>query len=303
MTRNFKAHIAVFTANILYGANYSIAKLVMPKFIQPLGFIIIRVWIAALLFIITTQLFIREKIASADRLRLFLCAVFGVTINQLLFFKGLSLTSPIDSGLMMVTNPIFVLILSAVFLAEKINAKRIVGIVSGLSGAVLLIIFGNQYSKTGSSNLLGDIFVLINSLSFAIYIVIVKPLMTKYHPLTIMQTVFCIGAILVLPFGYTEFTKIEWNTFTQSTWMATIFVVIGTTFLAYLFNTLALRELSPGTVSVYIYMQPLLAAGFAMLLGKDSPNIIHLIAAILIFLGVYLTISRNKGKIIQQPVK
>lgn len=303
MTRSLKAHIAVLSANILYGANYSIAKLVMPKFIEPMGFIVIRVWVAALLFIITTQLFVREKIAAADRLRLFLCAVFGVTINQLLFFKGLSLTSPIDSGLMMVTNPIFVLILSAVFLAEKINAKRIVGIVSGLSGAVLLIIFGNQYSKTGSSNLLGDVFILINSLSFAIYIVIVKPLMTKYHPLTIMQTVFCIGAILVLPFGYSEFTSIEWNTFTQTTWMATIFVVIGTTFLAYLFNTLALRELSAGTVSVYIYMQPLLAAGFAMLLGKDSPNIIHLIAAILIFLGVYLTISRNKEKIIQQPVK
>ena len=293
MSRNFKAHLAVFAANILYGANYSIAKIVMPKFIQPMGFIVIRVWVAAILFILTTQLFIREKIAPADRLRLFLCAVFGVTINQLLFFKGLALTSPIDSGLMMVTNPIFVLILSALFLSEVINAKRVLGIICGLSGAVLLILFGHQYSNTGSSSLLGDLFILINSLSFAIYIVLVKPLMKKYHPLTIMQTVFCIGAILVLPFGWKEFNHIEWNTFSQSTWMATIFVVVGTTFLAYLFNTLALRELSAGTVSVYIYLQPLLAAGFAMLLGKDSPNKIHLIAAILIFLGVYLTISQK----------
>lgn len=294
MSRNFKAHIAVLAANILYGANYSIAKIVMPKFIQPMGFIVIRVWVAALLFIITTQLFIREKIASSDRLRLFFCAVFGVTINQLLFFKGLALTSPIDSGLMMVTNPIFVLILSALFLSEVINAKRVFGIIFGLSGAVLLILFGHQYSNTGSSSLLGDLFILINSLSFAIYIVLVKPLMKKYHPLTIMQVVFCIGAILVLPFGWKQFSDIEWNTFSQSTWMATIFVVVGTTFLAYLFNTLALRELSAGTVSVYIYLQPLLAAGFAMLLGKDSPNSIHLIAAVLIFFGVYLTISKNK---------
>ncbi len=293
MSRNYKAHIAVLAANILYGANYSIAKIVMPKFIQPMGFIVIRVWVAAILFILTTQLFIREKIAAADRMRLFLCAVFGVTINQLLFFKGLALTSPIDSGLMMVTNPIFVLILSALFLSEVINIKRIFGIICGLSGAVLLILFGHQYSNSGSSSLLGDLFILINSLSFAIYIVLVKPLMKKYHPLTIMQTVFCIGAILVLPFGWKEFNHIEWNTFSQSTWMATIFVVVGTTFLAYLFNTLALRELSAGTVSVYIYLQPLLAAGFAMLLGKDSPNIIHLVAAVLIFLGVYLTISQK----------
>ena len=294
MSRNFKAHLAVLAANILYGANYSIAKIVMPKFIQPMGFIVIRVWVAALLFILTTQLFVREKIARADRLRLFFCAVFGVTINQLLFFKGLALTSPIDSGLMMVTNPIFVLILSALFLSEVINAKRVFGIIFGLSGAVLLILFGHQYSNTGSSSLLGDLFILINSLSFAIYIVLVKPLMKKYHPLTIMQVVFCIGAILVLPFGWKQFTEIEWNTFNHSTWMATLFVVIGTTFLAYLFNTLALKELSAGTVSVYIYLQPLLAAGFAMLLGKDSPNSIHLIAAVLIFFGVYLTISKNK---------
>ncbi len=294
MSRNFKAHIAVLAANILYGANYSIAKLVMPKFIQPMGFIVIRVWVAAILFVLTTKLFITEKIAKTDRLRLFFCALFGVTINQLLFFKGLSLTSPIDSGLMMVTNPIFVMILSALFLSEIINAKRIVGIICGLSGAVLLILFGHKYSNTGTSSLLGDLYILINSLSFAIYIVLVKPLMKKYHPLTIMQVVFCIGAILVLPFGWKQFTEIEWNTFSQTTWMATIFVVIGTTFLAYLFNTLALRELSAGTVSVYIYLQPLLAAGFAMLLGKDSPNSIHLIAAVLIFFGVYLTISQKK---------
>lgn len=179
-------------------------------------------------------------------------------------------------------------------MSEVINAKRVFGIIFGLSGAVLLILFGHQYSNTGSSSLLGDLFILINSLSFAIYIVLVKPLMKKYHPLTIMQVVFCIGAILVLPFGWKQFSEIGWNTFSQSTWMATIFVVVGTTFLAYLFNTLALRELSAGTVSVYIYLQPLLAAGFAMLLGKDSPNSIHLIAAVLIFFGVYLTISKNK---------
>ena len=295
MSRRLKAHIAVLAANILYGANYSIAKVVMPKFIQPMGFIVIRVWVAALLFIVTAKLFVKEKIAVEDRLRLVLCAIFGITINQLLFFKGLALTSPIDSGLMMVTNPIFVMILSAVFLSEIINARKIFGIISGLSGAVLLILFGQKYSNTGSSSLLGDLYILINSLSYAIYIVLVKPLMKKYHPLTIMKIVFFIGAFLVLPFGFSEFKQIEWNTFTQSTWLATIFVVVGTTFLAYLFNTLALRELNAGTVSVYIYLQPLLAAGFAMILGKDSPNIIHFIAAILIFFGVYLTVSRNKN--------
>jgi len=288
MNRSLKAHLSVLIANIIYGANYSIAKEVMPAFIKPFGFIVIRVSVAAILFFLAAKLFFKEKIAKEDWPRIFACAVFGVTVNQLLFFKGLSLTSPINAGLMMVTNPIFVLILSVIFLNELINLKRIIGIISGIVGAVLLIIYGNRFS-TAESDAVGDICILQNSLSYAIYMVMVLPLMKKYHPVTIMQIVFAIGTVLVLPFGWQEFTQIEWSTFSMSIWWSVVFVVIGTTFFAYLLNTLALRELSAGVVSVYIYLQPLLAAGFAMLLGKDAPNILHLFAAVLIFLGVYLT--------------
>jgi drug/metabolite transporter (DMT)-like permease len=300
MKREVKAHIMVLCANIIYGANYSIAKEVMPKLIKPFGFIVLRVLAAALLFRVTKKLLIKEKIDRSDFLRLFLCAVFGVVVNQLLFFKGLALTSPIDSGLMMVTNPIFVLLLSGIFLSEIINARRILGIVCGLSGAVILILFGNQFSNGGISSIEGDIYILINSLSLAVYVVMVKPLIRKYHPLTIMQHLFWMGAIMVLPFGWSEFTQIEWNTFSTTAWLATIFVVIGTTFLAYLLNTMALRELSAGVVSVYIYLQPLLATGFAILLGKDVPNTIHLVSALLIFSGVYLTTTgiAVRGKIV-----
>ncbi|CAN5586997.1 DMT family transporter [soil metagenome] len=297
MAKQWKAHLAVFVANLLYGANYSIAKEVMPTFIPPFGFILIRVWIAAILFLITAQLFVKEKIQKEDRLRIFLCAVFGVAVNQLLFFKGLSLTSPINSGLMMVTNPVFVLMIPALFMGVKISGRSILGICLGLSGALLLIIFGSHYASNKESSSLGDLFILLNALSYAIYLIIVKPLMFKYHPITIMKVVFCWGAIMVLPFGIEQFTTIQWHTFETSTWLATAFVVIGTTYFAYLFNTLALRELSSNVVSVYIYLQPLLAAGFAMLLGKGSPNLIHLMAAVLIFSGVYLsTTSGNKSK-------
>ena len=289
MNRNHAAHLAALAANLLYGANYSIAKEVMPAFIKPFGFILIRVSITTILFALCAYFFSKEKIEKADRNRLILCAVFGIAVNQLLFFKGLSLTSPIDSGLMMVTNPIFVLLLSGIFLSEIINARRIFGIICGISGAVLLILFGHRFSASGNSSLAGDLFVLINSLSFAIYIVLIKPLMGKYHPFTIMPLVFASGTLMVFPFGFEEFKQIEWSSFTPSIWAATAFVVIGTTFLAYLFNMLALRQLSAGVVSVYIYLQPLFAAAFAMLAGKDSLNVIHFLSAALIFSGVYLT--------------
>ncbi len=293
MKTNFRSHLAVFTANVIYGANYSIAKGLMPTHIRPFGFIVIRVCTAAVLFLVTAQLLFREKIHRTDWPRLVGCAVFGVAINQLLFFKGLSLTSPINSGLIMVTNPIFVLILSGIFLKEKIGWRRVFGIASGICGAVMLILYGNRFSS-GVGNSTGDLCILLNSFSYAIYLVMVLPLMKKYHPVTIMLFIFLIGSLLVLPFGYEEFTAIKWETFTTGMWLATTFVVIGTTFLAYLFNTIALRELSANVVSVYIYLQPLLAAGFAMILGKDVPNILHFISAVLIFTGVWLTTTSGK---------
>jgi drug/metabolite transporter (DMT)-like permease len=294
MSRQLRAHLSVLLANLIYGANYSIAKGVMPEFIKPFGFIIIRVWVAAMLFVISAQLLFREKIKRSDWPLFIGCAVFGVAINQLLFFKGLSLTSPINSGLIMVTNPIFVLIGSAMVAREKITLLKVLGILCGLSGAVLLILYGQRFSSSASDTL-GDICILFNSLSYAVYLVMVRPLMQRYHPVTIMQVVFLIGSLLVLPFGLEEFNEIRWQTFGLSTWLATAFVVIGTTFLAYLFNTLALRELSANMVSVYIYLQPLLAAGFAMLLGKDTPNVLHLISAALIFNGIWLTMRSGKS--------
>lgn len=288
MNRNIPAHLAVLVANIIYGANYSIAKLVMPAFIQPFGFIVIRVGVSAVLFLVAARMLYRERIRREDMGRILLCALTGVAVNQLLFFKGLSLTGPINAGLMMVTNPIFVLLLTAWFLRERIGWKKIAGVVCGLSGAVLLIRFGPM---TGNNlgDPLGDLFILLNSLSYAIYLVMVLPLMHRYHPVTVMHVVFAFGLLMVLPFGWGEFVSISWSTFTPEVWWATAFVVVGTTFLAYLFNTLALKRLSPNVVSVYIYLQPLLAVGFAILLGKDTPNLLHLISAVLIFTGVWLT--------------
>jgi len=264
MSRNLKAHLAVLLANLIYGANYSIAKTVMPAYIQPFGFIVMRVGVAAVLFFLTARILMRERIEKQDYLRLLGCAVFGVAVNQLLFFKGLSLTSPINSGLIMVTNPIFVLILSGIYLKQRITQRKVAGIFCGLSGAVLLILYGGHFSVS-ITDPFGDGCILINSLSYAIYLVMVLPLMKKYHPLTIMQVVFALGFLLILPFGWSEFSTIQWSTFTPSIWAATVFVVVGTTFLAYLFNTLALRELSANVVSVYIYLQPLLAAALKAL--------------------------------------
>jgi drug/metabolite transporter (DMT)-like permease len=286
------AHLSVLTANLIYGANYSIAKQVMPEFIKPFGFIVIRVVVTAVLFW-GISIFVRDKkVEREDMPRLFFCALFGVAINQLLFFKGLDLTSPINASLMMTTNPIMVLLVAGLLIREKITGRKIAGIIIGIAGASLLLLWGKEFSFQNAS-VAGDAFVLINSLSFGVFLIIVKPLMQKYNTLTVMKWVFLFGSILVLPFGYEEFNVIEWHTFSTSIWLATAYVVIGVTSLAYILNVYALKNLSPSSVSVYIYLQPLFATLFAIMLGKDYLNIMHFVAAALIFSGVFLVTSGN----------
>ena len=286
MLSNFRAHVAVLTANLIYGANYSIAKKIMPEYIAPFGFIMVRVFFTMLLFFLA-GMFVKEKIEKRDLRKIVLCGLFGIAINQLFFFWGLSKTTPINSALMMTTNPIMVLVMAHFLLKEKISIRKTAGIVTGITGACVLILFGKTIS-IGSSTIIGDVMVLINSLSFAIFLILVKPLMMKYHVVTLMKWVFFFGTFMVFPFGFEESIHARWNDLTFELWMGVIYVVVAVTFVAYFLNIIALRNLSSSVVSFYIYLQPLFATIFSLLLDEGKPNILQLAAAILIFIGVYL---------------
>ncbi|MCB9360568.1 MAG: DMT family transporter [Flavobacteriales bacterium] len=286
MNTNLRAHLAILGANVIYGVNYSIAKDVMPEYILPFGFIFCRV-LGALLLFFGIGYFIKEKVDRKDLLKLAICGFFGVAANQLMFFYGLNLTNPINAGIIMTSNPILVLIASAIILKTRITATKIFGIALGISGALIILLFKKGFAF-GSDTIIGDAFIFLNALSYGIYLVLVKPLMSKYKPITVIKWVFTFGFIYVIPFGFTQFNAIEWNSFGSDIWSKFLFVIIGTTFLAYLFNIYGLKKLSPSTVSTYIYLQPVIAAFFAISVGKDSFTWIKLIAAILIFTGVYL---------------
>lgn len=291
MNTNLKAHLALLGANIIYGLNYSIAKDVMPEYILPFGFIFCRV-IGALFLFWLAHSFIYEKVEKKDLFLLAICGFFGVAANQLMFFYGLNITTPINAGIIMTSNPILVLIASAIILKNRITKTKIAGILLGISGALLLLLFKTDFSF-GSETLLGDLFIFLNALSYGVYLVLAVPLMKKYSPMTVIKWVFTFGFIFVLPFGWNQFTEIDWSSFNSSIWLKFSFVIVGTTFLAYLFNIYGLKKLNPSVVSTYIYLQPLLAALFAIWAGKDELDWIKVTAAILIFSGVYL-VSKTK---------
>ncbi len=292
LTKIVLAHISLFVANLIYAINYTFAKDVMPDFIQPAGFILLRVTGAVTLFLIFYFLFVNERVEKKDIIRLAICGVFGVAINQLLFFEGLNLTTPINAAIIMTINPVLVIIMSALILFEKINIRKGIGIGLGLVGASTLIINGGNVS--GNTNyMLGNMFVFVNAASYGLYLVLVKPMMQKYHPITVMFYVFGFGFLYVLPFGYTELMAVDWLSFPPIIIWEVLFVVICTTVIAYLLNSSALKLLNPSTVSIYIYLQPVLATLFAIFRGADSLDEIKIISAIIIFVGVYLVSVRS----------
>ncbi|MEM7103151.1 MAG: EamA family transporter [Bacteroidota bacterium] len=292
MKPTHKAHLALLLVALIYASNYTIAKAVMPDFIQPFGFILMRVTAGMVVFSLVHFFFLKEKVEKKDFLLLAACAMFGVAINQMMFFKGLNWTTPIHAALIMTTTPILVLVASGLIIGELITKRKVLGVLVGMAGAIMLIAYG-QDINAGSEGWKGDICVFINASSYGIYLVLVKTLMTKYHPLTVVKWLFTFGWFMVLPFGIGEFMIIDWSTFPMSIWLAVIYVLIMVTVVAYFLNAYSLKALNPSVVSTYIYLQPLLASAISLLAGKDKLSLVMIMAGILIFLGVYLVSSWN----------
>lgn len=287
---------AVFLVQLLYGLNYTFAKYVMNEgYIKPFGFVLLRILGATILFWILGSFMPKEKIDKQDYKTFFLAAVFGVVTNMLLFLGGLELTTPIHASVIMITTPIIILVFSAIFLNEKITALKIVGILLGFTGAIILSVYGKS-SRVGDNVLLGNIMVFINAISYSIYIIIIKKLTAKYHPFTFIKWLFLFGFIMVIPFGFQDVQEIQWQSFTPYVIFSVLFVIVGATFLTYLLNPLALKTLKASTVGTFIYLQPVIAGFFALAMGVDTINMVKLVAMLIIFAGVYLVSKTPKSQ-------
>jgi drug/metabolite transporter (DMT)-like permease len=291
---NWKAHAYVLAANIIYGINYSIGKIALRE-IPPFGIVTIRVCTACLVFFLLHTIFSGEKIEKGDHKKLLIASLFGVVVNQLLFFKGLSLTSEMHSAIIMITTPLLVLIMAWMILRDAITIPKTTGIILGAAGVILLIISGSVTDNSAASGL-GDLCIFINASSYAIFLVIAKPLMKKYAPLTLAKWIFFYGMFFVIPFGFNDLQHISWGTVSANAWWALAGVVFGATVLAYLFNILGLAHGSPTLVSIYIYTQPIIATIVALMLGTDEITLPKVISAVLVFTGVALVSwSGNKA--------
>ena len=285
---------AVIFVQVLYGLNYTFAKNVMNEsFVKPFGFVVLRVIGAASLFWLLGLFQKTEKIEKKDFLTIIAAAFFGVGLNMLFFLKGLEYTTPIHASVITTITPIVILVFSAIFLSEKLTKLKIIGVFFGFCGGVLLTTLGES-NRVGDNVALGNTFIFLNAISYSIYVILVKKLTAKYHPFTFIKWLFLFGIIFVLPFGYTQATEIEWASFPAYIWFSVAFVVVGATFGTYFFNPISLRLLKASTVGVSIYLQPVFAGIFAILMGADSISVVKVMAMCLIFFGVFLVTKPPK---------
>lgn len=294
MNSQLKAHLGLLGTNLFFAINYSAIKYFTANhYAGPFGINIIRIGISSILFWILF-LFKRpeKKIDKKDIPAFLLCALTAIALNQMLFIKGLSFTFPIHAALLTLITPIFITILAARMLKEKITFTKSFGLLLGVVGAVLLI-SNREISAPGENALLGDFLVILSAFAYTFYFILVKPIMNKYSAIQVIRWIFTIGFVMTFPLSLKEFTDITWQVFTLEDWLILFVIVVPGTFLAYVFNVYGIQKLSASMAGAYIYSQPVFAVVTAMIFLKERLSLYKIIAAIFIFAGVYLS-NRKK---------
>ena len=294
MSNRSLGFLAAFGATLIYGLNHTVAKNVMPVYIGPYAFILLRVIGASLLFW-TVSLFVKsEKIDKKDWPRIILCSFLGMVINMLAFFKGLELSTPVNSSVMITLSPIVVFIFSAILLKEKIQSIKAFGITSGFVGALILVLYTSKTGENAPNIPLGNFLFIVNSFAYGLYLVLVKPLISKYNIITLLKWLFLLGVIMNFPVTISQFLEVEWTSLPlKEAVIPMVFVVVGTTFFTYLFNAYALTKLTASSLSSFIYLQPIVGIVFAISTKSDSLSLVSLAGMILIFIGIYLVTKRT----------
>ena len=297
MQKKFFPLLAATIATTIYGINHTVAKMVMPIYIGSLGLVLLRVLGATIMFWTISLFFKSKPIDKEDRFTILKCGIFGMSLNIAAFIAGLDYSTPVNSSILIIISPIFVVILSFFIFKNKINFIKILGIILGFIGAIILILTADSNSSIGRNIPLGNFLFIVNSISYAYYLIIVKPMAEKYDLITLFKWLFLVGLIFNFPLGINQFLEVDWaNLPLYQAILPMAFVVLGTTCMTYFLNGYALSKLTSTEVAVFMYLQPIIGVLFAIFTKSDTITLTIIIASILIFSGVYLTTvlkSRN----------
>lgn len=287
-----KAHIALLITTLIFGFAYNIVKSLMPVMLSPMQLIFIRLLGGMVIFWLFQRMFVPEKVERKDLVMLAVCGMFGFALNQALFYEGLNLSTPVDASLIHVLNPVLVMVFASIILGEKVTWQKAGGIALGASGMLLLVLYGSKASFNGNHGW-GNALIFLNMVFYALYLVLIKPLVGKYHTTTILKWVSFFGFLFILPFSIKPALEINFAAITTAAWLGILYIIVLNTFVAYLLINFALKSVSTTVVSYYSYLQPVIAAVMAVTIGQGGFSLIKVFAALLIFSGVYLVNRTN----------
>ncbi len=296
-----RAHLALIGTTLIFGMHYSIAKSLMPGAFSPMQLIFLRLLGGSVIFYLFQRLFVPEKVERRDLIKLALCGLFGFALNQTLFYEGLNLTNPVDASLIHVLNPVLVVIMASLVLGEKVTWLKSGGIALGATGAIILIVYGNSI-RFDSRHMLGNFLVFSNMVFYALYLVLIKPMTRKYHTSTILKWVSLFGFVFILPFSLKPALEIDLASVTPASWSALAFIVVLCTVVAYLLINFAVKHVSLSVVSYYSYLQPFIAAVMSVTAGQAAITPARILAALLIFAGVYVVNLANRKETASEKV-
>lgn len=294
--KHFNAHLALAAATLLFGANYWIAKGMMPGYFSPSQIVFLRLTGSVALFWLFYAFSAKQQVARRDLIRMAICGLLGVSLNQMFFFHGLNLSSPVDVSIIGVVNPLAVMVFAALIIRERTGPLKVLGVLTGAAGALIIVLYGSN-AAFDPDHMLGNVFIVINTLFYALYMVLMKPLLKKYPTATVMAWVFTFGFIIVIPFTIQDVLQLEWTLLPRVAWLSLLYVVAGTTFLAYLLTSHALKFLDATVVGFYSYFQPMMVVIIGLIMFREQFTVLKLVAAIMIFAGVYLVNRRTKANV------
>ena len=288
----------MLVANIAWGLMAPLSKSIMMfGAIGYLSLVSFRLAGAAIAFWIASFFIKREKVPPRDKLLMFVASLFAIVFNQAIFITGVSMTSPINASIVTTFLPIITMIISAFYLKEPITLKKLLGVIVGGAGAVLIIVSSTQLdagSSASNRNLMGILLVFMAQTSYAIYFVFFKNFVGKYSPITLMKWMFLFASITYLPFGQSEFLHLDYTAIPFTVYKDIAFVVLGSTFLTYLMVPIGQKNLRPTVASMYNNVQPIVATIAAAVMGIDAFGLLKGIAIALVFTGVYI-VNRSKA--------
>lgn len=289
-----QGHSAIILANIIFGLGVPVTKMLLDDWVTPMGYMASRSVGAAVVFWLISLFLPSEKIERHDLYTIIVCGLLGFVVSQTFTAWALDYTTPVYYSLIAALTPVAVMLMAAVFINERITAKRLVGVILGIGGALLMLFMGWQGAGTGKDDLLGICLTILSLLTWAIYLIATRKVSQKYSPVAQMKWIFLVSAIVTLPWALlTEPTQNLYSASWQ--WSGIVemaFIILFATVLGYFMIPYAMKRLQATTVSIYTNLQPVVASLIAICIGQDILTWDKPIAAAMVLIGAYI-VTRN----------